>query len=115
MDQLERGATDVVIALTTWPAAHDPAAFAGTLVEERLAACVNVLPEMESVYRWRGRVERERERQVIIKTTRARVEALIARVGQLHPYEVPELVVLASDGGGPAYLDWVRGETSSLD
>ena len=78
-----------VIVLTTWPAATDAATSPAHLVGERLAACVNVLPEMESVYSWQGAVERERERQVIIKTTTARLEALERRVAELHPYEVP--------------------------
>ena len=104
---------DVVIVLSTWPASADPAAFATTLVEERLAACVNLLPEMDSVYRWQGTVERERERQMIIKTTCERLEALKQRVAALHPYEVPELLVLPVEGGARAYLEWVRESTAS--
>ncbi len=98
----------VVLVLTTWPATADPAAFASALVEERLAACVNVMPEMDSTYRWQGRIERERERQVFIKTTAARLDALEQRIRELHPYEVPELLVLELAGGGEAYLGWVR-------
>lgn len=102
----------VVLVLTTWPATADPAAFASALVEERLAACVNVMPEMDSTYRWQGRIERERERQVFIKTTAARLDALERRIGELHPYEVPELLVLEVSTGGGAYLAWVRDSTS---
>ena len=65
---------DVVIVLTTWPAGEDAGPAAATLVEERLAACVNLLPEMESIYRWKNAVEQERERQMVIKTTRLRVD-----------------------------------------
>ena len=101
-----------VIVLTTWPASADPAAFATSLVEERLAACVNLLPEMESVYRWQGRVDRERERQVIIKTTMARLEALEQRIASLHPYEVPELLVLPVTGGAARYLEWITESTT---
>ncbi len=98
---------DALIVLTTWPASTDAAPFAATLVEERLAACVNVLPEMESTYRWRGGVERDRERQVIIKTTRASLDALTARIRALHPYEVPELLVIPVAAGSEAYLTWL--------
>ncbi len=99
--------TEFVIVLTTFAASADAVGFAGTLVEERLAACVNVLPEMTSVYRWRGKVEREPERQIVIKTTADRVEALRARVAQIHAYEVPEFLVLPVSGGSEAYLQWV--------
>ncbi len=98
---------DVVIVLTTWPAGEDAGPAAATLVEEHLAACVNLLPEMESTYRWKNAVEQERERQMIIKTTRPRVDALLARLKQLHPYEVPEALVVPVVGGSDAYLAWV--------
>ena len=81
--------SDYVIALTTLPADADAAEFARTLVDERLAACVNLLPAMESVYRWEGKIEFEAERQIIIKTSRDRVSDLWDRVRELHPFEVP--------------------------
>ena len=96
--------------LTTLAAEADAAAFARTLVEERLAACVNVLPSMTSVYRWKGEIEQELEQQLVIKTTRARVPALQARLAQLHPYELPEFLVLDAHGG-KEYLDWVEQST----
>ncbi len=102
-----------IIVLTTWPAAADADALAATLVAERLAACVNVLPEMDSVYSWRGALERDRERQVLVKTTAARLEALERRVAELHPYEVPEFLVLPLAGGSAAYLDWLRSSTET--
>lgn len=103
--------SDYVIALTTLPAEADAHAFASSIVEERLAACVNVLAEMLSIYRWQGKVERAAERQVIIKTTGARVAALRARLRQLHPYDVPEFVVLPILDGDGDYLKWVRDST----
>ena len=103
---------DAVLVLTTWPAASDPAPCATTLVEERLAACVNLLPEMDSVYRWQGAVTRDRERQLVIKTSSGRLPALRARLAELHPYEVPELLVLAVSGGGAAYLAWLAAATT---
>jgi len=77
------------------------------LVEERLAACVNLHPPMTSVYRWRGTVEQEAERQVVIKTSRSRVPLLQARLLELHPYELPEFLVVAIDDGSRAYLEWL--------
>jgi periplasmic divalent cation tolerance protein len=102
-----------VLVLTTLPADTDVVAFAKSLVEERLAACVNLLPLMESVYRWEGRVEVESERQLIIKTTRERMETLWERVRELHPYEVPEFVVLSIVDGNDAYLRWIADSTRS--
>jgi periplasmic divalent cation tolerance protein len=104
-------AVEHVLILTTLPVDADVVAFAKALVEERLAACVNLLPAMESVYRWEGHVERESERQVIIKTTRERIETLWERVRELHPYEVPEFVVLAIVDGNDAYLRWIADST----
>jgi periplasmic divalent cation tolerance protein len=102
---------DVVLILSTIPDSDEGEALARTLVEERLAACVNVLAPMTSWYRWRGSTERSAERQVIIKTTRARVAAVRARLAQLHSYELPEFIVVDAAGGSPEYLDWVRSET----
>jgi periplasmic divalent cation tolerance protein len=103
---------DYVIVLTTIPSDADGHAFGRALVDERLAACVNLLPAMESVYRWEGRVEHEVERQVVIKTSRDRVVSLWDRVRELHPYEVPEFVVIPIIDGNDAYLRWVGESTS---
>lgn len=101
-----------VIVLTTWPADRDATILATTLVEERLAACVSLLPEMASTYRWQGAVERASERQAIIKTAAHRVPALLDRLQQLHPYEVPETLVLEVTGGGASYLAWLAASTA---
>jgi periplasmic divalent cation tolerance protein len=93
--------------LTTLPADADGEAFGRSLVDERLAACVNLLPLMDSVYRWEGNIEYETERQIVIKTSRERVPALWDRVRELHPYEVPEFLVLSIVDGNDAYLRWV--------
>ena len=100
-----------VVVLTTLPVDADGDAFGHALVEERLAACVNLMAPMESVYRWEGRVERETERQIIIKTTRERLGSLWDRVRELHPYEVPEFIVLAIADGNDAYLRWIGDST----
>jgi periplasmic divalent cation tolerance protein len=97
-----------VIVLTTFPTDQDPTAFATALVDERLAACVNVLPPMTSIYRWDGRVERAAEHQLVIKTKSDRVEAVKARLTSLHPYDVPELLVLSVADGAERYLAWIQ-------
>ena len=97
----------IVLVLTTVPAGDRGDAIARALVEERLAACVNVGAPMTSFYRWRGAVERNDERQVVVKTTRDRLPALQARLAELHTYEVPEFLVIAVAGGSVPYLDWI--------
>jgi periplasmic divalent cation tolerance protein len=104
-------AADIVIVLTTAPDDARVEEWALALVDERLAACVNVYSAMASSYRWKGGVERDRERQVVIKTTRERVPALEARLRALHPYDLPEFVVLAVDEGSDDYLRWVQEQT----
>jgi periplasmic divalent cation tolerance protein len=103
---------EYVIVLTTLPGDFEIRTFARTLVEERLAACVNLLPPMDSVYRWEGQVAQETERQMIIKTSRDRVIALWDRIRELHPYETPEFVVLSIQDGSDAYLRWIGESTS---
>lgn len=99
---------DCVLVMVTIPVDADADAFARGLVGPGLAACVNVLPAMASVYRWEGEIQQEQERQVLIKTTSAAVPALWQRVRDLHPYDVPEFIVLPIIDGNEAYLRWVR-------
>ena len=103
-------AADARILLTTAPPgkAHE---LARALVEERLAACVNVVPGLRSIYRWEGALHDEPESLLIVKTTRDRLEALSARLAALHPYETPEVLVLTPDTGAAAYLAWLERET----
>ena len=102
---------DLILILTTMPDDDRAAGLAQTLVEERLAACVNVHAPMSSTYCWKEAVECVPERQVVIKTTRGRRAALEARLRELHPYELPELVVMEA-AGSEAYATWVRDATS---
>lgn len=83
---------------------------AETLVEERLAACVNLINPIRSIYRWKGGVERGDEVLLVIKTTGVRYAALERRVRELHSYEVPEVVALRVDRGSAPYLDWLRAQ-----
>jgi periplasmic divalent cation tolerance protein len=106
--------TNCVVVWTTVSADTDWLALASTLVEERLAACVSVMPEMESIYRWQEGVERDRERQVVIKTTADRVPELRARLLALHSYELPEFLVLPIIDGSDDYLAWVGQSTKQI-
>jgi periplasmic divalent cation tolerance protein len=99
--------SEIVVVLTTVADNDDAETLARQLVEERLAACVNLHPPMVSFYRWKGQLEREAERQMVIKTTRDRVPALEQRLTQLHSYDLPEFVVLQVDSAGAAYAAWI--------
>jgi periplasmic divalent cation tolerance protein len=101
-------ASPFVIVLTTFPADGDAEMVARKLVEERLVACVNILPVMNSVYRWEGKIDQSRERQVVMKTAQDQVDELKRRLEELHPFEVPELLVVPVSDGGDRYLAWIR-------
>ena len=110
MTTADDGAVRVV--LMTAPDVETGERMSATLVAERLAACANVLPGVISVYWWEEEVQRDDEALVILKTTDERVEALTARAVELHPYEVPEVLVLPVVSGHGPYLDWVRREVT---
>jgi periplasmic divalent cation tolerance protein len=101
-------AEEVLVVLTTWPDVEKARAAARTFVEETLIACANILPAVESIYRWEGKVETSGEVLMILKTTRDRVDALERRLLTVHPYEVPEFLTLRVTGGLPRYLNWVE-------
>jgi periplasmic divalent cation tolerance protein len=103
----------VRVVLTTLPDAEAGARLARRLVEERLAACVNLIPGVRSFYRWQGRLEDAGEVLLLVKTRADRCQALAARIQALHPYELPEVLELAAGGGSAAYLDWVGRESST--
>ena len=103
-----------VVVLTTLPADVDAEQIATRLVDERLAACVNILPVMQSVYRWKHQVDRDDERQLIIKTTQERLRELEAVIHKLHPAETPEFVVLPITSGSAGYLAWLAESTSPV-
>lgn len=103
---------DVVVVLVTGPDAATLAELGRTVVEERLAACANVLPGVRSVFRWEGAVQEEDEALAILKTSAGRVEALRRRVRETHPYDEPEFLVLAVDGGSESYLRWVAASVT---
>ena len=99
--------TGAIVVLVTAPDAAKAAEIARALVEERLAACGNVVPGLRSIYRWEGKVQDDAEALLVLKTTRARFEALRERVLALHPYAVPEVVALPVEAGSAPYLEWI--------
>lgn len=105
----------VLLSFTTCPDTETATRIADALVGERLAACVNVLPSVRSIYRWEGRLEHSDEVLLLAKTTAAHATRLQQRIVELHPYELPEVLLVESSGGLPAYLDWVAAETASAD
>ncbi len=104
---------DCWIALTTLAAREAGEQLAATLVEERLAACVNVIGGVASIYRWEGKVERDEEVLLLMKTTAAGVGPLKARVLELHPYDTPEFLAFEVGAGSSGYLDWVADSLAS--
>ena len=98
--------------LTTAPDPETAERIAEALVGENLAACVNVLPGVRSVYRWEGKIERAVEVQLIIKTAEARFAAVAARLRQLHTYAVPEVLMIRADAGADAYVAWIHAQTA---
>jgi len=103
-------ADPVLLLFTTCPDPASAERIAHALVEERLAACVTRLDGARSTYRWQGGVTTDTELQLVVKTTAGRIQAAIARLVQLHPYELPECLAVEARTGLPAYLDWIRAE-----
>jgi periplasmic divalent cation tolerance protein len=102
-----------LVVLCTLGASDDAEHFARALVERRVAACVNVVPGVTSVYRWQGRVERDEERLLVIKTRAERFEELKAAILDLHPYDVPEIIALDVTAGSEPYLAWLAASVAT--
>ncbi|MCE5232835.1 MAG: divalent-cation tolerance protein CutA [Mizugakiibacter sp.] len=102
-----------LVVFCTCPDAASAEHIARRLVDERLAACVNRVPGLRSVYRWRGEVRDDAEELLVIKTQRARLEALTARILELHPYELPEVIALDVTAGHAPYLAWLARESAA--
>ncbi len=103
----------IYLTLCSCPDAQTGQSLARTLVSERLAACVNILPGIVSVYRWQAEIETDNEVLLILKTTKSRVDALAARIEALHPYDIPEVISHPITAGNKNYLDWVRQCTAN--
>ena len=102
----------VAIVYTTIDNVPDARKIANTLVEEQLVACVNIIPKIESVYRWKGKIETDEELVLICKTVDANVKKTIQRIKQLHSYDLPDIIVLPIIGGLKEYLNYISNETS---
>ena len=103
---------NAIVILTTVASAEEAVALVRALLDRRLIACGNILPGVQSLYRWEGKVADEREVIVLLKTRASRVEALEMAFGELHPYKVPELLALPVSAGLHKYLEWIDDETS---
>lgn len=104
--------SEIEVTFITCPQ-DDAEKIASALVDERLAACVNIIPQVTSIYRWKGSVEKSAESLLIVKSTAGRRERLEERVLELHPYSCPEIITLAVNAGFGEYLSWIASETSS--
>ena len=104
--------TEALLVLTNCPDEHFADRIALALVEQRLAACVNRLAPVQSVYRWQGNVERATEVPLLVKTTRERYGDVEQAIRHLHPYDVPEIIALPITAGYAAYLRWIESETA---
>jgi periplasmic divalent cation tolerance protein len=105
--------SDELIVFVTVPSREDGERIAEPLVGEQLAACVNIVGPIRSIYRWQGEICRDDEHLLLIKTTRARYAALESRVKQLHTYDVPEVIAVSIEMGSTSYLDWLRAMTDA--
>ncbi len=103
--------SEVLLVITNVPDRATAERIAAALVTDAVAACVNVLSECTSTYRWQGKIETARETPLLIKTTPAAYPKLEAALRKLHPYEVPEIIALPVSTGLPDYLNWVKTET----
>ena len=103
-------AKEIIVFITT-PSLKDSRKIASALVSERLAACVNMIPGLESTFFWKGKICRERENLMVVKSTETRFSQVAKRVKQLHPYTVPEIIALPIVKGSKAYLKWVNEMT----
>ncbi len=102
---------DIRLVITNCPDEETANRIALAVVEAKLAACVNILPRVQSIYRWQGAVESAAEVPLLIKTTAAAYPALEAAIRESHPYDVPEIIALPITAGLPAYLNWLAAET----
>ena len=102
---------ETLLVLTNLPDRAAAEKVAASLIEQRLAACVNILAPCRSVYRWKGAVQHDEEHPLLVKTTAARYAALEAAIRAAHPYELPEIIAVPIERGLPAYLQWVDTET----
>lgn len=102
---------ETILVISTLPDREQAEKLARVLIDQQLAACVNILPNVTSVYRWQGTVETASETIMLIKTTMARYAVLEAAIKMHHPYQLPEIIAVPLSAGLPAYLQWIENET----
>jgi periplasmic divalent cation tolerance protein len=107
--------TDKLLVLTTAGSESEAQKIARALVERRLAACVNIVPKIQSVYRWEGKVETAEEFLLLIKTARNREEQVMSAIRALHSYELPECITVALDSGSKGYFDWIAESVNDIE
>ena len=105
--------TDKKLVLTTASSQEEARKLANALVERRLAACVNILPKIYSIYRWKEQIEEVQEFLLLIKTTQSAISKLREAIQELHSYEIPECIVLAIEDGSESYLKWIEGSVTA--
>jgi periplasmic divalent cation tolerance protein len=113
--QNKTGHSNYLLVMTTLPDEASARALARGLVEQRLAACVNISPAVQSIYRWQGAIEEANEVMLLIKTTLRHYDELEAAIRHVHPYEVPEIIAVPITTGLPAYLEWIEQQTTKDD
>jgi periplasmic divalent cation tolerance protein len=106
--------TDALVVLCTVPSAEVAEKIARAVVGEQLAACVNLVPGLRSIYAWKGEIADDQEQLCVIKTRRERFDALRSRILELHPYEVAEVIALPVESGNSPYLQWIRSATGEV-
>lgn len=102
-----------IIVLVTCPDKESANKIASSLIEKKLAACVNTINNVESIFRWKGKIEKSSENLLIIKSKKRLLKKLITDVQQNHPYQLPEILALPIIGGSKAYIDWLNNETQT--
>ena len=107
------GSCDILLVMITVPERATAERIAEELVRRRLAACVNIVSELKSIYRWEGKLNRDPELLLLVKTTDKALQRLKECIVQLHPYKLPEIIAVRVQDGLEAYLDWVRSEVDS--
>ncbi|MBP84785.1 MAG: divalent-cation tolerance protein CutA [Verrucomicrobiales bacterium] len=112
MEERQNDAGSIILAITTFPNQEVARQIGTQIVEAQLAACVNILSGVESIYAWKGKVECESELLGLIKTTNENWEALEKWMGKHHPYEEPELIAISLEKGAAGYLDWVKSSVA---
>jgi periplasmic divalent cation tolerance protein len=98
------------LILSTADSQPEARKLAHALIEKKLAACVNIIPQIESIYRWQGKVESAQEWLLVVKTTARRAKAVERAIKELHSYDVPECIVVNIEGGSPEYLQWLEAQ-----